>query len=244
MALATTISLVNQKGGVGKSTIAVNLAVELSKIYKTMLVDCDPMRSCIDFSNARSELLGEMNDLTVCGKSFVAGKSIGENGETINLRGEELSPKAIRQELKTFKEDYEVIIVDSPGKTGKIGQAIASVSDLVIVPVIPGYFDAWGSDGTFEALEEIMAYNDLLEVRMLINRRDDRTNLSRDLAVFAQDRMQVMQTTLGNRTIYGQSAAGQSVVELDHRSAAANEMTELVKEIEGILNMKKQEVKK
>lgn len=226
MKQAITICLVHQKGGVGKSTVAVNIASELSKIYKTLLIDCDPMASCLDFGNARSEQLGEMNSLSVCQKSFT-------------LRdGSEMSGKAIRQELKSFKNDYEILVIDSPGKSGVLGKAVASVSDLVIVPVVPGYFDLWAIEGTLNSLDEVMAVNDNLIVKILMNRRDDRTNLSKDVVRFLKDKdMTLMQTTLGSRTLYGQSAAGMSVVELDRHSEAAKEITGLLKEIESILHL-------
>lgn len=226
MAQALTVTLLNQKGGVGKSTIAVNLAVEFSKLYKTLLIDCDPMGSCNDFGNARSQRMTEDNQLTVCSKIFR------------NDEGREVNGKLIRQEIKSFKEDYEMIFIDSPGRSGILGKALASVSDLVIVPMAPGIFDSWGADETKHALNEVMAINDDIKARVLMNRRDDRTNLSKVLGRFIDEGdIPPMKTALGSRTIYGHSGAGLSVVELDARSEAAGEIRELVSEIQTILGI-------
>lgn len=224
MKRAITISIFHQKGGVGKTTIAVNLAAELSKIYKTILVDCDPMGSAANFGNARSESLGEINSLTAVQKNFY------------NQNGSEISPAAINQELKTFREDYEVMIIDTRGSQGKVAAVAAVISDLVIIPVTPGYFDLWAVSPILEELEKIMIGNPHLKVRLLLNRRDDRTNLSREVISYLREHpdISLMRTTLGNRTIYGQSGGGLSVVEIDHHSAAATEINSLLKEIEEI----------
>lgn len=223
---AKTICLLNQKGGVGKSTIAVNLGVEFSKVYKTLLIDCDPQGSCNDFSNARSRLYLELNDLTVCAKPFKTDD------------GKEVNGRVVRQEIKTFKEDYELILIDSPGKAGVLGKALASVSDLIIVPIAPGFFDGWGSEDTFKALAEVMAIDDNIQARILMNRRNDRTILSKELGKFIDGGdFFPMKATLGQRTIYGQSSGGMSVVEIDHNSDAAEELLKLMNEIEGILDL-------
>lgn len=223
---AVIISLLHQKGGVGKSTVAVNLAAELSKEFKTLLIDCDPMASSLNFGSARSEALGEENFLTVCQKSFVKPDKT------------EMTGKAIRQEIKNFKDDYQILIIDSPGRSGIIATAAASVSDLVIVPVIPGFFDIWAIDETLETLDKVMAANEDLMVRILLNRRDDRTVLSKEILKHLQENeMTLFDSTLGNRTIYGHSAAGLSVVEIEKKSDAAREVEALVNEVKKTLNL-------
>ena len=230
MKQAITICLLNQKGGVGKSTIAVNLAIEFSKLYKTLLIDCDPQGSGNDFSNARSQMMMDLNDLTVCAKPF----------RTVD--GREINGKLVRQEIKTFKEDYDIILIDSPGKSGVLGKALASVSNLVIVPIPPGFFDIWGSDETFAALREVMDIDDDIQARVLMNRRDDRTTLSKELSAFLKNNdVMPLETTFGHRTIYGQSGGGMSVVEIDHHSEAAREVLSLLSEIEIIVGLKEQE---
>jgi chromosome partitioning protein len=226
---ALTITILNQKGGVGKSTVAVNIGAELSKLYKTIIIDCDGQGSCEDFSNARNKVLADLNDLTVCKKTF--------------RNGPELNGREIRQAIKTFKDDYEIVILDSPGNRDNVvlGKALASVANLVIIPVTPGYFDSYSTDSSLVDIDEVMAVNELIEARVLLNRRDGRTNLTKEMSDFIKKgKLLPMKSTLGNRTIYGYSGAGLSVVEMDHRSEAAAEVNALVEEIEIILGLRQE----
>ena len=226
---AMTIAVVQQKGGAGKTTIATNLAAEFSKIYKTILVDCDRQQSCRIFGAGRSEALGEINNLTIVGKIFLLPN------ETI------ASGKAIRQELKPFKDEHQIVVMDVGGAQPTIAKAVASLADLVIIPIQPGILDVDSAGETIRDMEDLLAINEFIKVRVILNRRKDNTNLSKEVAKFefleGHEDIDVMLTSLGDRIIYGESNQGLSVVEIDRRSIAAAEILALMEEIEELLSL-------
>ena len=217
------ILVMNQKGGVGKSTIATNLAGEFSKQCKTLLVDADPQHSALDFGKARQNELGEENKLLVVGKDY-----------------NQMAGKAVRDDLRMLREDYDVVVLDSPAKADVTAKSLAIVSDLVIIPIIPGYFDVWAMERTKEdILGAIEATDGRLKARLILNRRDDRTGLSKDaLEVLTKMEIPLMKASFGNRTVYGHSGGGLTVVEMKENVKAVEEMQNFIAEVQTILKLK------
>lgn len=128
------ISITNQKGGCGKTTIAINLACGFHKKgIKTLLVDADPQGSAGDWRQ-----MAAMN-------KHESPPVIGMPRDTI---GDEISDHA---------ENYEIIIIDSPnmertGNASKIA-SIIKASTHVIVPIQPSALDVWGSEDIIEMIK-------------------------------------------------------------------------------------------
>src|ERR1700675_1577485 len=109
------IALLNQKGGVGKTTLSVHLAAALATGKRVLLVDADPQRSALDWSAQRQ-----------------AEKMFPVIG---------LPTKNLYRELAPMSKDYDWIVIDGPPRANDIAKAAIAASDLVIIPVQPSPFD-------------------------------------------------------------------------------------------------------
>ncbi len=202
------ITIGSQKGGAGKSTIAINMALMIassSREYRVALVDTDKQKSCI--------------------------QTLGKNRRA-NLNVYEVQKKPNRVVLDL---DEDVIIIDTPPHSHEVMHLSAAVSDVVIIPLQPSPLDIRAARETVKALEVIKTeVNPDLTCCFLLNRLKHGTILAKEMRGTVQKLypFEVLQTTLHDRQIYKQSLiTGQSVLEFDKTSAASKEMAALVVEV-------------
>jgi chromosome partitioning protein len=141
----------NVKGGVGKTTLAVNLAIALSHSGRdVLLIDGDEQATAIAFTELRSE------------------QKNGNPGYTVvSLHG-----AAIRTQVRQLAPKYADIVIDVGGRdTGSLRAAL-TVADVVLVPVQPRSFDLWGVDQTAELIKEAREINADLRAISVINAAD------------------------------------------------------------------------
>ena len=202
------ISFLNQKGGVGKTTLSFNTACELAnREYKILFVDSDIQGSAGLIGSARE------TDL-----SFPL-ISIANPG--------------INKELNKLKSEYDHIIVDGIPSISKITQSTILASDLVIVPVQPAGVDVWASESLIEMVDAASVINPDVIVGIVLNRFDGNRVLSKGILDMIQDTdWQLFDTTIGNRAVFQKSVTyGQSVSELEPGGKADIEIKNLVEEI-------------
>ena len=182
------------KGGSGKSTVAVNLAVMLSRQGKeVLLVDADDQESAMDFTILRNE---EMDD---------AGYTC------ITLRG-----KAIRTEVLRMAPKYDDIVIDCGGRDTTNQRAALSVADVYLVPFVPRSFDVWTLEKVSELVEEIQAINDSLKPFIFLNRADHQGHDNEDAVQYFEEyeNLVLLDAPIGNRKAFANAAAqGKGVVE-------------------------------
>lgn len=121
------ISFLNQKGGVGKTTLATNVAHGFTlKGYNTLLVDSDPQGSARDWHET----------------------SGGAHVQTIGL-----DRKTLAKDIKNLSKEYSIIIIDGAGRLAEIEAAAIVASDVVLVPIHPSQFDIWSSSYLVENIK-------------------------------------------------------------------------------------------
>jgi chromosome partitioning protein len=200
------VTVAHQKGGVGKSTIATNLAVEMG----IPIIDLDSQHSCYLFSLLRKE----------------------EQGETLQVFTPETVDE-IRQILENI--NYDKVIIDSGGYDNDLNRFALLISDVVITPVSPSQIEVFGLLKFAEIIEEAKKYNPYLMVHILINNADPRSSgENRKLQQFIEknSNFELLRTKLHRRADYRRAySEGLSVCEYNPGGKACKEVKALIIEI-------------
>ena len=209
------IALLNQKGGVGKTTLSVHLATALAQGHKVLLVDADPQGSALDWS-AQRENEG----------APALFPTIGLPKETLH------------REIAPISLDYEWVIIDGPPRVNKIARSAIVASDFVIIPVQPSPFDIWAAADVEEIIEECAAIKPNLLTRFLVNRLILNTTLGNEVLEELRKRpFPIFQMTIRNRQEYAKAARrGMTALETEPHGPAANEIRSWTAEIAAILD--------
>ena len=192
-----TIAIANQKGGVGKTTTAINLAAALAmRGQSTLLVDLDPQgNSSMTYLDLRSVersmyevLTGTLTlaDIIVpspVGKLDIAPSRISLAKIEAQLVGELDSHFRLKDRLDTVREKYEFIVVDTPPALGLITVNALVAATHLLIPVQSSYFALEGTDDLLETVEKIRARPNpnLKLLGAVITLHDKRTTLARDV---------------------------------------------------------------
>jgi chromosome partitioning protein len=199
------VGVLNQKGGVGKTTIAVNLASCFSLAgRRVLLVDADPQGSALAWSAARETF----PDFVVVG----------------------MAKPTLHRELPALAKNYDIVVIDGAPRVNELGRAAILASDLVLVPVQPSPYDVWAAAETVQLIREARQFKDSLRSAFLINRKIANTAIGRDFhAALAQfPDTPVLDVALVQRVVFAESAArGLSVLEAAPRGEAARELQRL-----------------
>ncbi len=193
------IAIANQKGGVGKTTTAINISAALAfKGYKTLLVDVDPQaNSTISYvvnpekiTKSVYEALTDSNislkditlKTTVPGLNLIPSKISMAKLES-TLLGEIDSYYRLKDKIEGVKNDYEYIIIDTPPTLGLITLNALVAASHILIPIQPSYLSLEGTDDLLETIEKVKqrANPDLKILGVLITLHDKRTVISRDV---------------------------------------------------------------
>jgi chromosome partitioning protein len=179
--MAKIIGVAQVKGGAGRSTLATNIAGELSKLGRTVLLDCDmPQGTAASWFAMRQE----------------AGKTGGLTIEMV-ANHRELLAKVEKH------KDADYIVMDGPPRIAEMSRAMVLLADLVLVPAGASVADLWATGDVLAMVEEAKGVKDI-KARLVWTRHRAATRVAKDLTEQAKEELgiELMSTAMGLRTAY------------------------------------------
>ncbi|QMW22477.1 ParA family partition ATPase [Sandaracinobacteroides saxicola] len=208
------VALLNQKGGVGKTTLALHLAGRWAgKGRRVTLVDADPQGSALDWSEARAASNG--------------ARRFGVIG---------LARETLHRELPALAADVDHLIIDGAPRTTGLARSALLAADVVLVPATPSPLDGWASAEMLQLIEEARVFRPDLVARLVLNRCASGTVIARETAAALEAHdPPLLNSRIGQRVIFAQAASTGSLVdELDPGCLAAAEIAALASEVEAL----------
>ena len=205
------LALLNQKGGVGKTTLALAIAGEWAmQGRRVILIDADPQGSALDWSEMRARE-GLPRLFSVIG----------------------LARDTLHREAPALARDADLVVIDGPPRVAGLMRSALLATDMVLIPVQPSPFDGWASAEMLALFSEARIYRPELVARFVLNRCGARTVLARDTAeTLADHDPPALASRIGQRIAFAAAAqSGRIVRELDHEGAAAREISALTAEV-------------
>lgn len=207
--MGAVITIAQQKGGSGKTTLAVNLAVAFRRAgLSVALLDTDPQGSLGRWFLTRRSALGD------AGMEFSTASAWG-----------------VSYECEKLRKAHDIVIVDTPPKVDADLRPALREADLVLVPVSASHVDLWATEGVLD-----LAARERKRALIVLNRMKSGTRLGAEVAEAAQAlAADLAETRLGQRVVYAETLGqGLGAVEAP-RSAATAEVAALAAEIGGRL---------
>ncbi len=206
------IAILNQKGGAGKTTIAVNLAHALHLAGgKVLLVDSDPQGSARDWNEANE-------------------------GEILPVVG--LDRETLPKDLQAIKDGYDWVIIDGAPQIARLSAAAVKAADLVLIPCQPSPYDVWAAA---DLVDIIKARQDVTagkpKAAFVVSRRIQGTKLGREVedALHGYD-LPVLKSSTSQRVAYPTTASEGQTIFIEPGGPAVKEIESIMNELQELLN--------
>ena len=211
--LSKVITISQQKGGTGKTTLAVHLAMAFIKYHdlKVAIIDTDPQGSLGKWFMIRTEKKVSNENLTF---------------KTASLWG-------AQYESKTLKNDHDIVIIDTPPKIESAARPSIAAADLVLIPMAASHVDFWATGAIVDIAKKANK-----KILAQINRSSQRSKLINKTKEFIKSLdLDSTETIIGNRQIYTSSMGeGKTAVEKQKKGNAVDEIKNLSDQILNQLN--------
>ena len=249
--MAWTLAVVNQKGGVGKTTTAVNLATTLAQAgRRVLLLDCDPQGNATSGLGRKETVEQSVYDALTGGVPLadIILKDVGVPGldlapATLDLAGaememfQELSRETILKKiLKPVEKNYQYIFIDGPPSLGLLTLNILTAADAVLIPIQCEYYALEGISQLMNIVERVQHHlNPKLAIGMVIlTMHDERINLSRQVVAEVREYFgDLVARTIVPRNVRLSEAPsfGQPIALYDAKSKGAVAYADLAQEV-------------
>lgn len=199
--MSIIISVLNQKGGAGKTTISTGIAAALGEAgYRVLLLDADPQGSSLQWSAVRE----------LPPKFTVVGMPHG----------------SIHKEIAQVSHGYDFVVIDGPPRVDAIAKSAIIASDLVLIPVQPSPYDIWAAEDIVTKVKEAQIYKPVIKCAFVINRKITGTNLGREVnEALEKYEVPILEQAIYQRVAYAEAAiTGRTLSELEAEGIAAREM--------------------
>ena len=207
------VAVANSKGGVGKSTLATNLAVEaVGAGLEVLLVDTDPQSSSTVFAATRDD-------------------------DRPPFRVIQMNQPILHRQIPELSTPYDLVLIDTGARETKTFRSALAASDFVLIPVTPSAYDVWASEDVFTLIDELSTTRDFV-TRVVLNQVVPRTRVAREALealeeITAEQDAVLLDTRIHARVAWRMaSSEGLAVTEYEPKGAAARELRELWKELD------------
>lgn len=202
------ISFLNQKGGVGKTTLSVNVAGCLARQgHRVLLIDADKQGSATTWASLREDAPFQV----------------------VSMARANMARDALK-----LAQDYDHTIIDGPPHAEEIARSCIVASDFVALPIEPSGLSTWASDLTVRQVKEAQEFKPTLKCGFVVSRKIGKTVIGRDIRNMAAEAgLPILESEIEQRVAFAEGMTmGQTIFEWAGDSNAAREIEHLTKEID------------